>query len=58
MQGERWYLTVGALYAEDEADTDSVSPIGRHGFFFLFDPDNDLLPDGTLAPGLPGGVSA
>jgi len=50
-QRDKWDLTVGALYANDDADTYSVSPIGSLGFFFLFDPANDLLPDGTLAPG-------
>lgn len=48
-ESDRWDLIVGGLYAEDEADTYGVSPIGRHGFFFI--DAADLLPDGTLAPG-------
>jgi len=54
-ESDRWDLTAGALYADDNADTYGISPIGRLGFFFIFDPANDLLPDGTLVPGIPGG---
>lgn len=48
---DNWDLTVGALYARDDADTYSISPIGSLGFFFIADPATQLLPDGTLAPG-------
>jgi len=47
---DSWDITVGGLYADDDADTYGISPIGSNGFFFLFDPANDLLPDGTLVP--------
>ncbi|MEJ8567940.1 TonB-dependent receptor domain-containing protein [Elongatibacter sediminis] len=55
VERDTWDWVVGAIYSNDDADAFKVSPIGRTGFFRLNDRDNDLLPDGTLAPGLPGG---
>ncbi len=52
MERENWDLTLGGLYANDDADNYGVSPIGTLGFFFAFDPANALNPDGTIADGV------
>ena len=49
---DNWDLTIGGLYARDDADNYGVSPIGKLGFFFAFDPANALNPDGTIKDGV------
>ncbi|MBT7951367.1 MAG: TonB-dependent receptor [Gammaproteobacteria bacterium] len=62
LQRDNWDLTIGGLYANDDADTYGISPIGTAGFAFAFAGAGALLPDGTLDPAAgcfclaPGGI--
>ncbi len=46
MERDNWDLTLGGLYAKDDADNYGVSPIGSAGFWFI--DTSGILPDGTL----------